>query len=51
MLKDLFDLRDDLQTKYGNYFEECLYIIQYMIKQNEPKEPISSVMTNMPELL
>ena len=51
MLKDLFDLRDDLQTKYGNYFKECLYIIQYMIKENKPKEPISSVMTNMPKLL
>lgn len=51
MLKDLFDLRDDLQTKYGDYFKECLYIIQYMIKENEPKEPISSVMTNMPKLL
>lgn len=49
MLKDLFDLRDDMQTKYGNYFKECLYIIQYMIKENEPKEPISSVITNIPD--
>lgn len=51
MLKDLFDLKDDTQTKYGNHYKDCLCIIQYMIKENEPKEPISSVVTNMPEPL
>lgn len=51
MLKDLLNLRSDKKERYGDFFDVCICAIQNIIKKNEPKEPISSVMTNMPEIL
>lgn len=51
MLKDLLNLRSDKKEKYGDFFDICICAIQNIINKNEQQEPISSVMTNMPEIL
>lgn len=51
MLKDLLNLRSDKKERYGDFFDVCICAIQNIKNKNEPEEPISSVMTNMPELL
>ena len=51
MLKDLLNLRSDKKERYGDFFDVCICAIQNIKNKKEPEKPISSVMTNMPELL
>ncbi|ECB9743717.1 transcriptional regulator, partial [Campylobacter upsaliensis] len=37
MLFDLFDLREDNKETYGEFFEECINIIKFTLKDREKR--------------